>query len=282
MNAVHHIASDGLDIAVEVWEPADPTTLPPLLMLHGGGQTRHSWAGAAERAAARGHRVLAADLRGHGDSGWHPDGVYEVTAHAADAIAVCDWLGTAPILVGASLGGLTGMVLEGRIRPGTLRALVLVDIVPRMNADGVSRIREFMLSNVDEGFASLEEAAEAVAAYNPHRARPATIDGLRKNLRERDGRWFWHWDPATMRRRPGETREVDHLDHLANALAEVRAPTMLVRGRQSDLVDDATLAQFRDEYPHIRVTDVSGAGHMVAGDRNDVFADAVEAFVETL
>ncbi len=282
MSTVHRIPSDGVRIAVEDWQPTTAADVPPLLMLHGGGQTRHSWAGAAERAAARGHRVLAADLRGHGDSDWHPDGHYEVTAHAGDALAVCDALGVRPILVGASLGGLTGMVLEGRVRPRTLEALILVDIVPRMNADGVSRIREFMLSNVHEGFPSLEAAAEAVAAYNPHRSRPASIDGLRKNLRERGGRWYWHWDPATMQRRAGETREVDHLDHLADALAAVEVPTMLVRGRQSDLVDDDTLDAFRSEYPHIRVTDVSGAGHMVAGDRNDVFADAVEAFVATL
>lgn len=279
------IASDGVVLTVDDWTPdGSAPERPTLLMLHGGGQTRHSWHGAAQRCVDRGHRVVTADLRGHGDSTWHPAGNYEISDHAGDAAAVIDWLGEQPVLIGASLGGITGMVLEGALRPGSLQALVLVDIVPRMSSSGVDRIRAFMREHVEQGFGSLEEAAAAVAAYNPHRARPATIDGLKKNLREQDGRWFWHWDPATMRPPPAgaEPREVDHVDRLANALHGVAAPTMLVRGRQSDLVDDDTLDQFVAEYPHIGVADVSGAGHMVAGDRNDVFSEAIESFIEQL
>ena len=274
----HSIASDTVDIVVDDYAPGAGVASAgaPLLLLHGGGQTRHSWASTARRLSELGRRVLTMDLRGHGDSSWDPDGRYQLSDHSTDAAAVIDWLGAEPVLVGASLGGLTGLALEGDHRPGSIQALVLVDIVPRMSMDGVDRIRSFMRANVEQGFASLDEAADAVAAYNPHRPRPANHDGLRKNLRERGGRWYWHWDPRTM---TGNRPQVTNADYLSDALAAITAPVMLVRGRMSDLVTADIAAEFLAEHPTVRYTDGSDAGHMVAGDRNDVFTNAVEAFV---
>src|SRR5690606_10858671 len=107
--------------------------------------------------------------------------------------AVRRQIGGRPVLVGASLGGLTALLLEGEIAPGTARGLVLVDVAPRVEPEGVLRIHAFMTAHPD-GFADLEEAAAAISDYLPHRPRRGVPPGLAKNLRRgADGRWRWHW-----------------------------------------------------------------------------------------
>lgn len=269
-----------MTLAADHW--GDPDGLA-VVFLHGGGQTRHSWGGTAAALAERGLFAVTVDLRGHGGSAWSPDGDYALTSYATDNAELISQLGQPAVLIGASLGGLTGMTLEGAVAPGSLRGLALVDIVPRMNHGGASRILQFMTANMADGFASLDEVADAIAAYNPHRPRPSTTDGLKKNLRERDGRWYWHWDPATLPIDPDQisvSLDRRNADEIANALANVAVPVLLIRGRRSDLVTDAELAEFRTDYPDAEVVDVSEAGHMVAGDKNDLFTDAVVRFVQ--
>src|SRR6185295_16377657 len=155
---------------------------------------------------------------------------------------------------------------------------VLVDIAPRMDPVGVERIVDFMTGN-PEGFTTLEEAAAAVAGYLPHRPRPKDLRGLQKNLRfGQDGRWHWHWDPQFMsgKKRPGASRDPERLEAAARRL---RIPVLLVRGRMSDIVSEGGAKAFLDVVPHAGFVDVSDAGHMVAGDRNDVFTDAVVRFL---
>ncbi len=259
---------------------------PPVLMLHGGGQTRHAWGATAERLAASGWYVVSLDQRGHGDSDWAGDGDYTHDAFIADIDAVGGVLsdeagGTRPVLVGASMGGIVSLlgIGEGRL---DARALVLVDIATRMEERGVSKILSFMRSGAD-GFATLDEAADAVAAYQPHRPRPRDPSGLRKNLRRReDGRWYWHWDPAFIDadgRTPRRTRDPGRLDDAAAAL---RLPVLLVRGGSSDVVSAEGAAVFCQQVPHARYVDVADAHHMVAGDRNDVFSGAVTEFLDSL
>ena len=254
-----------------------------VVFLHGGGQTRHSWGGTAAAVAGRGWTAWTVDARGHGESDWHPDGDYRLAGFAADVAHVIEEIGGRPALVGASLGGLTSLLLLGRDAPGVARGLVLVDIVPDMEKKGTDRIAEFMAANAETGFASLEDAAEAVAAYNHHRDRPPSVDGLRKNLRERDGRWYWHWDPRFIApvadRGPSEINDPTLLMECSRAIVE---PVMLVRGRMSDVVSAEGAAAFVDEVPSAEFVDVSDAGHMVAGDRNDAFTDAVVGFLDRL
>ncbi len=181
-------------------------------------------------------------------------------------------------MVGASLGGLAALLTAGEAAPELVSSLVLVDIAPRMDPVGVERIVGFMTGNPD-GFASLEEAADAIAGYLPNRPRPTDLRGLQKNLRfGQDGRWRWHWDPAFMtgKQRPGATRDPERFERAARAL---RIPVLLIRGRMSDIVSEAGAQAFLDVVPHARFVDVSDAGHMVAGDRNDVFTDAVVEFL---
>jgi pimeloyl-ACP methyl ester carboxylesterase len=164
------------------------------------------------------------------------------------------------------------------------RALVLVDVAPRIEPEGVKRIGAFMTGNLD-GFASLDEVADAIAAYNPHRPRPNDLSGLKKNLRQRDdGRWVWHWDPRFVAGRfgsPDETR-LSSMDpeRLPNAARNLRLPVLLVRGRMSDLLSEEGARELQELVPHARIADVAGAGHMVAGDRNDVFTAAVLDFLD--
>ncbi len=267
----------GVVLAVDHW----PGTGSPVVLAHGGGQTRHSWGGTAATLAAHGHRVVSIDLRGHGDSDWSSEGDYSMAAYASDALAVVDWVDAPVAWVGASLGGMTGLHAVDA-RPDGFTSLTLVDITPRPAAAGVSRILEFMADRAHEGFASLDEAADAIAAYQPHRSRPTDLSGLAKNLRQRDGRWFWHWDPAflSVRGAPGSEHARDrHHDELVAIARRITLPTMLVRGRLSDLVTQAEVDAFMQMVPHARYVDVKDAAHMIAGDKNDVFTDAVVEFL---
>ncbi len=270
---------DGNVLTADVTGPADG---PTVLLLHGGGQTRHSWGTTLQVLGNRGWRAYSMDLRGHGDSAWADDGDYTLDAFSGDVIAVCDTIGGRPALVGASLGGISALATLGE-HPAVGRALVLVDVAPNIEEVGRDRIVAFMLEHVDDGFGTLDEVADAIGRYNPHRPRPTDLSGLRKNLRERNGRWFWHWDPRFMRGRvdaPNETRSsVVNTERLEDAARALTVPTLVVRGRMSDLLSEDGARQMLALTPHARLVDVAGAGHMVAGDRNDAFNDAVVSFL---
>lgn len=261
----------GVEIVADEAGPADGR---PVLLAHGGGQTRSAWRGALTEGARRGHRMISYDLRGHGESGWAADRDYGVDAHARDMAAIVAHLAQPPVVVGASLGGMTGLQYAGE--GGRLHALALVDIVPQMELAGVTRIADFMRS-APNGFTDLDEAAEAVAGYLPHRPRPKDAGGLMKNLRLRDdGRLHWHWDPQML---AGAKRALPDAERLRTAARQLTAPVLLVRGRMSDVVSMAGVEDFLGLAPHAEFADIAGADHMVAGDRNDAFNDAVFDFI---
>ena len=269
--------ADGLVLAGEV--AGDPRR-GVVLLAHGGGQTRHAWKNTARLLAESGWRAVAIDLRGHGESDWSPIGDYAIESFAADLIKVAASLDTRPHLIGASLGGIAGLAVETSLAPGTFSTLTLVDVTPRMDRAGAEKIMGFMRQRLEEGFASLDDAADAVAAYLPHRPRPPTRAGLKKNLRlHPDGSYRWHWDPkfATgmdrRRERAPEGEQEERLYRLA-------IPVHLIRGAMSELVSPEAAAEFIRLVPHARYTDVAGAGHMVAGDKNDAFAAAAIAFLD--
>jgi pimeloyl-ACP methyl ester carboxylesterase len=209
-----------------------------------------------------------------------------LNAFARDLVKVCAQL-NGPVLIGASLGGTSSLAALGMTRNEPCgRALVMVDVAPHIEAAGADRILNFMRDRAEAGFASLEEVADAVHAYNPHRPRPSDLSGLRKNVRQRpDGRWYWHWDPRFLSLTPkdDEARTRAHrTEHLVEAARSLTVPTLLVRGRQSDLLSEQGAQEFLAMVPHARYADVGGAGHMVAGDRNDAFSDAVVGFLADL
>ncbi len=269
--------AEEIELVGDAWGSPDA---PPVLLLHGGGQTRHAWSGTAQGLAREGWYAVALDLRGHGDSDWSKSGRYHFEDFAGDVTNLAHRFSSPPVLVGASLGGISSLLAVARTREPLASALVLVDIATRMEPKGVHRIIDFMNAR-PEGFASLEEAADAVAEYLPHRKRPSDLNGLSKNLRRHaDGRYRWHWDPQFMR--PDGVRRIPDLKDLERAARSLRIPTLLVRGRMSDLLSEDGARHFLELVPHARFADVSGAGHMVAGDRNDAFTQAVIEFLRNL
>lgn len=266
--------ADGLALVADTGGLEDA---PVVLLLHGGGQTRHSWSGATRGLAGRGYRVINIDARGHGESDWSPDSSYSFDDLVLDVEAVLADVTTPFALVGASMGGGTSIHAVARgLRPS---AVVLVDIVPELEDEGVHRIRDFMARNAN-GFADLDEAADAVALYHPERPRPDDPSGLMKNLRQHDdGRLYWHWDPEILVANIS-TAVVETIQQSARALGQQPdLPVLLVRGLLSDVVSDKGIAAFREQVPHLEVADVAAAGHMVAGDKNDAFNSAVLDFL---
>lgn len=255
---------------------------PPVLLGHGGGQTRHAWRQTGELLCEAGWLAVAFDLRGHGDSDWASDGAYQIEAFADDLIAIAGQLPSRPAVVGASLSGLAALIAEGEVAPGSFRSLTLVDITPRMDPVGVMKVLGFMHAHLEDGFGSVDEAAETVAAYLPHRDRRRSSDGLRRSLRRwPDGRYRWHWDPSFIRN-VVTTREERRFERLEEAAARLHLPVQLVRGRMSELVTPEAAEAFLRVVPNARFDDISGAGHMVAGDKNDAFTSAVRTFLEGL
>ncbi|HEY6533875.1 MAG TPA: alpha/beta fold hydrolase, partial [Acidimicrobiales bacterium] len=126
MGTIELVGAGGIRIVGD--DRGDPDAVP-VVLLHGGGQTRHSWQGTAEELASRGWRALTLDARGHGESDWAPEGEYMLTSFATDVqTAIEEVTGERPFLVGASLGGSTALLLAGEMTPGIARGVVLVDV----------------------------------------------------------------------------------------------------------------------------------------------------------
>ncbi len=266
-------------IHAEGW--GDPSA-PPIVLLHGGGQTHHSWGDTARRLAEKGWYAISYDARGHGNSSWSAEGNYLVDALVSDLTTIIRQIGGKPALIGASMGGITSLVLDGESDESLASAVVLVDIAPKAEQKGIERIFSFMSAHMESGFASLEEAAAAVAAYLPQRAKEYDYSRLEKNLRFRNGRYYWHWDPTMLRVWKNATpdQQIAYEDRLFSAAQQLKAPTLIVRGGMSDVVSDRVMAEFLDTVPQVRSMTVSGAGHMVAGDSNHAFTNAVIQFLE--
>lgn len=269
-----YTGASGNRLAADVGgDPGDP----PVLLLHGGGQTRNSWGKAQRELIDAGYYVVSVDARGHGESDWIGNQDYSLASQVADVRALCASMPGKPALVGASMGGVNSLIACGE-DPKLASALILVDVAPRLEAAGIAHIHRFMTANLD-GFASMDAVADAIAAYNPLRPRPANRDGLANNVRLRaDGRWYWHWDPAIMAGDHG-AKVAAISARMLEAASRVKLPSMLVRGKQSDVVGADGVAQLRACMPQLEFANIDGAGHMIAGDRNDAFNAAILAFL---
>lgn len=264
--------SQGVRIAGDTW---GPRAGPLVTLLHGGGQTRHAWGGTGAALGAAGYHAIALDARGHGDSEWARDADYGQDAMVRDlACVIAAHDGGSPVVIGASMGGITGLIAigEGAI---AARALILVDVAPRIEPAGSARIHAFMRRH-PEGFASLAEVAAAIDTYRPRPGRARNLEGLAKNVRiDANGRYRWHWDPRYL----GVSREDRRYERLAACARNLSLPTLLVRGGSSDVVTEEGVRDFLALCPHAEYVNVAEAGHMVAGDRNDAFGRAAIAFL---
>jgi pimeloyl-ACP methyl ester carboxylesterase len=256
---------------------------PAVLLLHGGGQTRHAWHATAASLAAAGWRTITVDLRGHGQSTHPRPPAYAVDDFAADVRALIASIAHPPVVIGASLGGIASLLAVTESPAAPVAGLVLVDVAHRFQPRGGGRIVSFMERN-PAGFGSLSEAAEAVAAYLPQRSRPRDTAGLRHNLRRHeDGRWRWHWDPEILAQaRPLLADQAQLSQRLTAAVTRLAQPCLLVRGAHSDVLSESIAREFVELAASATLVEVPRAGHMVAGDNNGAFTGAIRAWLDRL
>ena len=256
----------------------------PILLLHGGGQTRNSWKKTGEVLANQGWYVIAPDTRGHGDSSWSIEGNYNFEFLCQDLVEIAKTLDKPPIFIGASMGGICSLAALHHY-PTLAKGLILVDVSPRIEKKGTNRIFAFM-SAKPEGYSSLEEVYEAVKAYLPHRKNIGSFNGLKKNLRKLpNGNYGWHWDPKLLKVWMNKSNDVTQKateDFLTNALINLKIPALLIRGGISDVVSKEIVEELKVIAPNLEYVDVAEAGHMVAGDSNHVFTNALIDFLEKI
>jgi pimeloyl-ACP methyl ester carboxylesterase len=270
--AVEFEGASGIRLAADTFGDLDA---PVVLMLHGGGQTRHAWHATASSLVDAGWRSIAVDLRGHGDSARPRPPAYALEDFAADVRALIGQLPQPAVVIGASLGGIAGLLALTEPPAAPAAGLVLVDVAHRFQPRGGGRIVSFMEQNPD-GFASLSDAADAVAAYLPQRPRPGQTTGLRHNLRQEAGRWKWHWDPEVLTQARTLLHDPPQLsERLTLAATRLCQPCLLVRGAESDVLTAAIAREFTELAPGSSLAEVPRAGHMVAGDNNDAFTAAI-------
>jgi pimeloyl-ACP methyl ester carboxylesterase len=301
-SALQFDGAGGVRLAADSF--GDPCS-PVVLMLHGGGQTRHAWRATAACLAHAGWHAVTVDLRGHGESAHPRPAAYApedfaddiralisatagsttsvgVTAANGDALAGAPApaaVADGPVVIGASLGGIAALLALVESPPAPAAGLVLVDVAHRFQPRGGGRVVSFMEQH-PEGFASLADAGEAVAAYLPNRPRPRDTSGLRHNLRRKGERWVWHWDPEVLTEARSIMEDPSELSvRLARATARLRQPCLLVRGADSDVLSAAIAQEFVELAPRASVVEVPRAGHMVAGDNNDAFTATIAAWL---
>ncbi len=259
----------------------------PLLLLHGFGNEAHIWDDFAPVVAPH-YRTLALDHRGHGRSGWDPDGRYEIDTLVDDVEAVTAALGIERlVLVAHSLGGRVATLFGGR-HPGRIAGLVLVDIGPEVDLRGSLRIRQDVESNLEPVFESVEEYARALSLSYP----AATPEALRRmaqhGLRRRDDRRFeLTMDPAWRGLTSGrgaspdaEEREGELQRRMWDALAALPCPVLVVRGAASDILSPEVADRMVDDVlQRGRLAVVPQAGHSVMTDNPEGFNEAVAGFV---
>ena len=275
---MHFKGQGGLKIAADAWGSDNQDIV---ILLHGGGQTRHAWGETGKKLSKAGFYAIAIDLRGHGDSDWHEEGDYSINAYKEDVVSIIKSLGRPASLVGASLGGMVSLSLAGDKDYSNLcSSLVMVDIGIYPDPEGSDRIVNFMQSG-NKGFESLEEAAKTISKYLPHREKPKDTKGLIKNLRlKENGRYYWHWDPRFITRRQGSRRE--RFSDQKKYAERVSVPTLLIRGALSDVVTKEDVKFFLSVIPHAKFEEIEKASHMIAGDRNDMFAESAIKFLKSL
>ena len=270
-----YVQANGLKFHYLDWgSPANPS----LVLLHGVGQTCHTWDLFAAAMSEHFH-VMAFDQRGHGDTDWAPDKDYSRASMVKDANAFTDELGLDRFfLTGMSMGGANSLAFTANY-PDKVEALVVVDVGPRVEPKGVKHIRDFM-KNYRE-FDSLDEAAAIIHKFNPRRSlaiiRKYTVVYNLKQLPST--KWTWKYDTYFS----DGHRQVDikqMQDELSVAVKKIQCPTLLVRGGDSDVF---SLDGARDLQENIHGSEfalVEKAGHSVMGDNPVGFESAVRGFYQ--
>ncbi len=263
----------GRNLSALVWG----TEPPELVLIHGGGQNAHTW----DTVALALDRPLAAiDLPGHGHSDWPGDARALEPALIADdvAVAIRALAPAARMVVGMSLGGITAMALGAR-HPELVPRLVLVDVTPGVDQEKSSDIRAFLAG--PDSFASFDEILQRTIQFNPTRTESSLRRGVLHNAVQRDdGSWTWRHQLGRPAGSSGLHIESVEFGSLWDDLGSITAPTLLVRGALSPVVDDADVAEFRRRRPDAEVMVVEKAGHSIQGDQPLELARILGSFLD--
>jgi pimeloyl-ACP methyl ester carboxylesterase len=270
--ASRRIRIDGRAFRYLDWGPADA---PPIVLLHGGGQSAHTWDACCLQLARR-HRCLALDQRGHGDSDWSAEGAYGFDDHARDIAGFVAGLQLrAPLLVGMSMGGINATAYATS-HAQTLRGLVAVDVGPDVRFEAVERLMRGL--GAYRFFASPKDAAVRLSGLGARRPRALLEATLAQNLRRADdARWTWKYDPQTLVERSA-AEILDPRQALWARLAAITCPTLVVRGAQSEIFAPADAERFVRALPRGRFVTVPAARHTVQTDNPKGLVAAIEAF----
>lgn len=284
-NVLRIPGSDGLHLNVLEWSREGTA----LLFIHGFSNEAHIWDDVAPGLAPY-YRVLAMDLRGHGDSDWHPEGKYDYSEHVNDVLALLDHLGLERVVIVAhSLGGRVAMLLAGQA-PERIAGLVIVDSAPEIDRRGAVRISMDTAEHTDPSFAKPSEyetmLAHAYPAATPTAIARMALHGLKQR---EDGRFVLKMDPSLRRfvggegERPDsdtlEKLEAERADAMWKGLEALECPALVVRGAASDIVGPDTADRMADEVlKNGRLAVVAQAGHSVMTDNPEGFAEALNAF----
>lgn len=271
----HRVQARGLSFHYVEW--GSPQA-PPLLCLHGITQTAHSWDEVAAELG-RDRRVICLDQRGHGDSDWATDGDYARQTQAADVDAITDALKLPPfVLAGMSMGGINSITFTAR-HPEKVRALIIVDVSPEIQAKGVENIRNFIQQ--EDVLPSFEAFVERAHAFNPRRSLDNIRSRLRHNLKQLPGgHWTWKYDPTL--RSPQRGFQASALLNLWDDVHAIRCPTLIVKGGESDILSADSAAKLQAAIPGSQLAVIPGAGHSVMGDNPEEFVAAVRSFLRSV
>ena len=253
--------------------------LAPVLFLHGGGLTAHTWDLVCLALRASAH-CFALDQRGHGDSEWSPELDYGSEAHVRDLEGLIEHLGLErPVLVGQSMGALNALGYAEH-HAGSLAGLVLVDMTPEVRFEGAKRIFDFVTAPAE--LDSVEAFVERAMEFNPDRDPRLLRRSLLHNLRPLpDGKWTWKYDRRAMTRdRFDKIRS--EVSAIRDRLGSVTCPTLVVRGQHSDVVSQESAAALAEQLPDGEWTTVPDAGHTVQGDNPRGLASALEVFLRRI
>jgi pimeloyl-ACP methyl ester carboxylesterase len=250
--------------------------LRPLLFLHGGALTAHTWDLCCLALRDEFH-CIALDQRGHGDSDWAPDADYSIAAQREDVRGFVDELGLDGFaLAGMSMGAINALAFAIHY-PERLSALVLIDAGPEVRRRGSSRIRDFVNGGAEP--ATLEAIIERALAFNPRRDPKILRRSLMHNLRQgHDGTWTWKYDRRRFQQMDRDTHSSERRG-LADGLANVTCPTLVVRGAESDVFHEEDAERLAQRLPDGRYVTIPMAGHTVQGDNPRDLAAALREFL---
>lgn len=247
----------------------------PIVFLHGGGLTAHTWDVMAVNLRDR-FRCIALDQRGHGDSEWSPTVDYGVETQVKDVEGFIAALGlNRPVLAGQSMGGLNSMAYASR-HSDQVKALVVVDVGPEINPAGTQAIREYASTPEQP---SPEAFLERAVKFNPLRDPAVLQRSLYYNLRELpNGNWSLKHD----QRRSSEEanrRATAQRERLSGEVVKISCPALIIRGAKSQVLTDEAADRFARSLPNARWVRIENAGHNVQGDNPAALLDAMIPFL---